>query len=345
MNRFADNGELQQTFYKEIVRCFLDESIDSLTCEPIHSGFSGAEIIRVSASEQTFALRCWPENSLPRLRILTLHGFLKHLHEFGLPVAVPILERRSQLSLVRLGKNYWQLEPWLLGEQITGGAITDDHVQSMMQTIAKMHCASELYRTSHSGTKWFITTNEPVPAIIERIELIERWTPSRLARSGEAIQDAPLEFRTIAQAILANYQPRSAQIRLELKQLSSHHCELFTCWRDLWRDHILFSNKRVTGIIDASAARYDHVGTDISRLLGSLFGDNQQRWAAALVEYQRVRPLSELDLQLIRVLDRSSVLLSGMTWLQRWEKRLIDLNRLPAIVERMQSILQRMHAL
>lgn len=329
----------------QIVQRFCKESAAAIHLESIQSGFSGAGIFRVTTPTATFALRRWPVNSLPRLRILMLHQFLKNLSEFDLPVAVPVLDRESQITTVRAENTYWQLEPWLPGEQITVDAASAEHIQSMMQTIAKIHFASETYMTSHSGTEWFKTTTERCPAILERIDLIEQWTPSRLARCGEAIAAAPQGFQTVSQAILQNYRIHFESILKELRQFSPHRCRLFTCWRDLWRDHILFSENQVTGVIDASAARYDHVGTDLSRLLGSFFGDNQQRWSYALDEYQKVRPLSNLDLELIRILDRSSVLLSGMTWIDRWARRKLDINQLAAIVARMETIETRMHHL
>jgi Ser/Thr protein kinase RdoA (MazF antagonist) len=89
------------------------------------------------------------------------------------------------------------------------------------------------------------------------------------------------------------------------------------CLRDVWHDHVLFQEDEVTGLIDPSAARTDTVAADISRLAGSLIADDRLAWGKAIDAYQSVRPLSREEAALVGILDRSGVLLSGMTWLER----------------------------
>ena len=55
----------------------------------------------------------------------------------------------------------------------------------------------------------------------------------------------------------------------------------------------------------------------LSRLIGSLVEDNREQREIALAAYQAVRELSSVELQLIEVLDRAAILLSGFNWL-RW---------------------------
>ncbi len=115
-----------------------------------------------------------------------------------------------------------------------------------------------------------------------------------------------------------------------LERASQNRLPLQPCIRDVWHDHVLFTNERVTGLIDFGALRDDHIATDIARLLGSLVRDDQAGWVAGLSAYEQLRPLTPLDRQLVTVYDQSGVLLSAMNWLQ-WlfidGRRFDDLSR------------------
>jgi Ser/Thr protein kinase RdoA (MazF antagonist) len=116
------------------------------------------------------------------------------------------------------------------------------------------------------------------------------------------------------------------------------------CLRDVWHDHVLFCGDEVTGLIDASACRAENVVIDLVRLVGSLAGDESAAWDVALDEYQQARSLSVEEVSLLHVLDRSSVLLTGIRWVERiaCEPRLADDER---VALRMRSILQRLEHL
>ena len=72
----------------------------------------------------------------------------------------------------------------------------------------------------------------------------------------------------------------------------------------------------VTGIVDFGAMRVESVAADLARLLGSLAGDDPQAWQARPGRYQQVRSLSDDELRLVTVFDRTTVLLGGLQWLE-----------------------------
>lgn len=339
------NPTEEPTTEQLIAQRFLQVPLHSIECRPIASGFSGAGITQVLTSTETYALRRWTQPSLPEQRILELHRFLAYLKSQEIPVAVPILEPVRRCSLIFQDQTYWQLEPWLPGKGFIGAAIGHSECQSMMQALARMHLASEHYIATDHGAEWFGRLQGPAPAVLERLRMTEQWTPHRVKKCQEALQFSPTEFSKLALSILDHFPVHAERIANQLRRLSSQSYQLFPCWRDLWRDHVLFLNGTVSGFIDASATRTDHVGTDLSRLLGSLFADDQEQWKHTLSEYQQVRMLSPLDLELVKVLDQSSVLLSGMTWIDRWKTQTINHHQLPAILERMNAIGKRMQSL
>jgi len=100
----------------------------------------------------------------------------------------------------------------------------------------------------------------------------------------------------------------------------------------------------VTGLIDFGALRIDTPLADIARLVGSLAGDDQAARQFALESYDSLRPLSRQDRELIDLLDRANVVLSGLNWL-RWlylERR--DMGPLPPIVRQLDDIVARLAA-
>jgi hypothetical protein len=79
--------------------------------------------------------------------------------------------------------------------------------------------------------------------------------------------------------------------------------------------------------------------------LGSFFEDDRERWDAALRCYPLTESFSTTEHQLLGVLDRSSVLLSGLTWIDRWRGQQIPAELLLEVVSRMRIIARRLEAL
>ena len=103
----------------------------------------------------------------------------------------------------------------------------------------------------------------------------------------------------------------------QLQAMQRQTFRLQPCLRDVWHDHVLFVEDTVTGLIDPGACRTEHVCTDLARLLGSLVGDDTERWRQAVATYCQFRSLDDNELHLLAVLDRSAVVLSPLSWLQR----------------------------
>ena len=72
------------------------------------------------------------------------------------------------------------------------------------------------------------------------------------------------------------------RLRTALEDMSSVPVPLHPCLRDIWHDHVLYTEDHVTGIVDLSAARTENVAADLARLLGSLLGPGDGRWELAL---------------------------------------------------------------
>jgi homoserine kinase type II len=285
-------------------------------------------------------LRGWPRGGLSPRRILELHRFLRFLAERGLnvlPVPVPAINGET---LVLHAGRWWQLEPWMPGTADFHRRPSDARLIAAMQLLARLHQAAACYQPSASGQEWFAARELAVsPAVRERIDLLDGWTAERIRHAGDALRgDAVDRFGELARDILDCLQRVRRRLRTELEDMSRIRVPLHPCLRDVWHDHILFTQDHVTGIVDPSAARTENVAADLSRLLGSLLGPSDPRWEAALDAYAAVRPLSDHERALVRVLHETGVLLSGLTWVDRRVRGHIAPEILPAVIARLERI-------
>jgi len=107
----------------------------------------------------------------------------------------------------------------------------------------------------------------------------------------------------------------AGDVLVELEACQSSQVPLQFCAGDIWRDHVLFQGDRVVGLVDFGSSRVDNVSADLARLLGSMAGDDPERWRIGLAAYQAIRPLEEAERRLVKAFDRSTVLMSGLNWI------------------------------
>lgn len=100
-----------------------------------------------------------------------------------------------------------------------------------------------------------------------------------------------------------------------MASLSECQVPVFPVTRDLWHDHVLFTGDEVTGIVDFGAMRIDSAACDLSRLLGSLVGNDREAWEFARRAYNSTRPLSADEWKLAEALDEANMILAGLNWL------------------------------
>jgi Ser/Thr protein kinase RdoA (MazF antagonist) len=120
---------------------------------------------------------------------------------------------------------------------------------------------------------------------------------------------------------------------------------LTPCLRDIWHDHVLFVGDQVTGFVDFGALKAESVAADVARLLGSLLGDDREGWEIGLNAYQRHRPLSRDELELVAAFDQANVLLAGIQWLEWIYLEHRKFERLDLIVDRVSDNLSRLTVL
>lgn len=334
---------IDSTVIGDVLRCY-EPTRDADDVSFPAGGFSGAVVARVRTSTGEFCLRGWPINSLPAKRIRGLHRLLRHVFQQGVTcVAVP-LESIAGDTLLRRHERYWQLEPWLPGTADFWSNPGEPRLRAAARSLANWHRAAASFVPDDDSASWFSNRRQAAsPAVGERLERIRRLQRTGYERLRQAVpRENPGEFHAIGRHILDLFPRVASAVESELTIATQSRFDLQPCLRDVWHDHVLFAGDDVTGLIDASACRSENVATDLARLFGSLIEDDRDAWDIAIDEYRRHADLSISELALVQVLDRSTVVLAGMTWLARdlIEKQVVADN--PRVVSRLMKIASRL---
>ncbi len=308
------------------------------------AGFSGAHIARLETAQGSFCLRGWPVGSLPQERILGLHRLLSHVFRAGhleVPVPVPAVNGET---LVTWNSRYWQVEPWMPGQADFWSHPSPIRLRDAMSRLALFHQITRDYTDSGSARNWFYHADQThSPAVLERLAYLNEWKHTKILRFREALAtEIPSELREVGQEFAARFERVANLLGMKLEMLSRVKFPLQPCLRDLWHDHVLFTDEKVTGLIDASACRTDNVATDLSRLLGSLLRDDRAAWDLALREYEQHRPLQAHEKALLEGLDQSGVFLSGLAWMDRLVLQRERVSQLANVLMRLDLIRQRL---
>ena len=311
----------------------------SVTVTPATPGFSGARVFRVTIGETALCVRQWPVG-IPRERLQAIHGLLRHLGSHKeVPVPVPIRSADGR-SIVTFDEQFWQVEPWLPGEADFDQQPTEERLVSAMTGLAKWHHLAAQYEPPHRDIDWLLPSHEDrSPTVSARLRGLVQCRAGLNEAERRLMLEPDDRFRSVRQEIAIHFRRLADSIGRELQQVESLSVRQQPCIRDLWHDHLLFCDDRLTGIIDFGAVKTDSVACDLSRLLGSLFGNDASAWQRALDAYEQTRPLTTAEHQLLRPLNRSGILLSGMTWLQRRAENRISVEQLPHVITRLEKII------
>jgi homoserine kinase type II len=295
-------------------------------------GMSGAQFWRVHAPRGLLCLRRWPKEHPSPDRLDFIHSVLRHAERQGVDfLPLPIAAENGATYAEHSG-HLWELSRWLPGTADYIDAPSNAKLKAAMKALAKFHVA---------------TADVQVPAgapsaVAKRLFRLQELTQGSLKVLSQAID--PLvwpELVPLARQFLASLQsalPRAIEM---LRPLQGVSLPLQPCIRDIWHDHVLFTNNLVTGIVDFGAVDIDTPACDVARLLGSLVDDDPGGWQTGLAAYSKHRPPSADESAAVRALDASGTLLAGCNWI-RWiyiEGR--EFENPKQVVERFRRILSR----
>ncbi len=296
---------------REVMRRF---GLAAAPAEPLGNcgGFSGARLWRVRSDRAAFCLKAWPPDMTAE-RHREIVRLLRHARKTGLAFLPTISDH------VEHAERLWDLADWMPGTADFHAQPSPGRLRAVCVALARLHVV------------WaeFASTPQPCPAVIRRLILARQWL-------GKAIPNVPGLER--AREIVDKHIPDLLRL---LEPWRSVPMPAQPCVCDVWHDHILFTSNDVTGLIDFGAIKIDNVAVDLARLLGSLVGDDSAELGSGLDAYAQIRPLSETERTLVRVLDRTGVVLGLANWLRRLFQNGPEYRNRTAVARRMEQLILR----
>lgn len=217
----------------------------------------------VNTSDKQFVLTIFETLANSQINFyLQLTDFLS---QHKIPCPNPIYDITNQVI------NSLQNKPAVLFPKLSGQTleqVTTDHCQQIAQTIAKMHLLTNNYKTvqkNYFGNDWLKKT---IDIILPKLNSSQ----CKLLTNAVNIQTS-FDFKLCPKGII--------------------HADIF-------RDNVLFTNNKLTGIIDFYFACTDIYLLDLAILINDWCFDNDQQFdqeksEAIITSYEKIRPLSESE--------------------------------------------------
>jgi Ser/Thr protein kinase RdoA (MazF antagonist) len=273
-------------------------------------GFSGAKIWWLDTPRGPACLRRWPQEHPSQERLEFIQAVLWHVDQEGFHLVPVPYETRTHAGYVACDGHFWEITPWMPGCADYHRLPCPKKLRAAMTTLAQFHRAAATFPLPDSP-------RSTSPGMSERLERMRALSDGGKARIKRDIRhgDWP-ELTSRASQLCDLFEVGASKVKQLLEAATCLQVELQPCIRDIWHDHVFFKDSHVSAIIDFGAMRPENVAADVARLLGSMVHDDVVGWHVGLSAYQSVRSLSEEESLLVAAFDRSTVLMSGLQWLE-----------------------------
>jgi Ser/Thr protein kinase RdoA (MazF antagonist) len=280
-----------------------------LTALGNHGGFSGARLWRLETPVGPRLLRAWPLDPSFPSRLDFLHSLMACARREELTFVPAVFTTGQGSTWVDFLGQFWELTEFLPGRADFHASPTRRRLEAACQALAQVHHSWERVPGVGPG---------PCPALARRLHRFQEWR--QLVQAGWRPERKRDWSEKLAAAVEQAWRVLPSwveQLPLRLLPWTGQVWPLQPCLCDVWHDHVLFEEERVTGLVDYGAVKVDHVAVDLARLLGSLVEDDLAAWHVGLRAYRQVRSFSEREEELLHLLDRGGTVVGISNWL-RW---------------------------
>lgn len=324
---------LELSAIRRILERYPDVVVQSV--EPLGGagGYSGAAFWKVHSPDQVLCLRRWPKEHPSQDRLKEIHDVLSYVAENGFAKVTAPIPLPGGHTFVSDSGYLWELTHWLAGKADFHEMPHPERLDAALVALAEFH----------RGAASFVQTRGVPPGIAGRLRQLNGLCQGGVNEFTAALSKLNWpEFNRLAATVLQLFSTNAVETKRLLEIVSHFQVLLQPCIRDIWHDHVLFEGNEVSGFVDFGAMRVDHVACDISRLLGSFVGSDRQLWPRGLRAYESLRPLSDDEKVLVETYDRSTVLLSGVNWVQWIAVEGREFSDRRRVLKRMEDIVGRM---
>ena len=305
--------------------------IDAQEVRAVSGGFSGAAVFRVdTADDRRFAARAIPSSTATSLKRQTqIMQMLAFIHQSGMNcVAAPRQLRAASHALPpvaspvnawfsRQAKRLWQVSLWRDGSPVGKTELDPDRAAAAIGIVHEFHALAYEWAERHNSDE-LTPRDGPSLAVLKRRQILQTLADGELSTLSTQIHrlSSPLhESSEQLVGVLRRHLPKLIQ---DTESAAAGRWRLQPVIRDLWKQHVLFTESRVTGLVDFWECASDHVFVDFSRLFRSWAGADNILVSRLWRETLRGHLIRQADRQLLDVLDACTVLLSPLTWLRRF---------------------------
>jgi Ser/Thr protein kinase RdoA (MazF antagonist) len=263
----------RETSAREVLKAFGPPWSDgNARLKPTTAGWSGGHVFRVTTSWDEGALRCFPAETR-RERVEAIHAVQISARAHGLSAVPDIIATTSGDRFVPSEGHLWELADWKKGQP---APVAEPHPEHLRELARILHHWYDAARTPEIARVFGSTTpNQVVDCFLSRGRTSSPGIQRRLEIFGRARELPPLDPERLSPAertlSLATDQ-LYARTRTWFEELAAWQkvplsCEL--CLRDLHREHLLFDNERVSGLIDFGSVGFDSPAVDLARYVSS----------------------------------------------------------------------------
>lgn len=270
-----------------------------------NSGFSGHPVYRIQTDQGLFALKTLVRRTHDPLGSFHQRVLLACEDPRTSLLAVPLLEK-SGSAWFRHREHDWEVTRWLPGAADFNSAPSLARLKSVLEELAGFHRRAAI----------FCRQLGPSRTLQHRAAELATWS-----RDLESLK-APLRAANIAQDFDSSwplYQLLAQGIAKLLPRAdfwSQKTWPLQPIIRDLWHDHLLFTDQSLSGVIDLETIAMDIVSCDLARLLGSLEWPDSQLWEVGLELYQHGSRLTPELVEVVPWLHGAGTVLGAIYWLK-----------------------------
>lgn len=271
---------------------------------PWRPAATGTSAAHVWLAPPLFALKCQPDTPLTRDRIRFAQNITAMASKTELTPRT-VLSRLCEKIVIHRG-TLWTMESFVPGVPLAVDA-------NAMQIAIACSAISQLHAAWASAAKMAAS----IPAVERRLAAFARLTPK-----------ADTESIAIYHAM--------KRLLPELRKLQQP-AMIHPTHGDLHREHVLFENDRVAGVIDFTAAKDDHPAADLARFLGEF----PQHRAAGVAAYHAAGGAAAVTAEMVRTLAQAGDVGAAVFWMERRGTRELDANeamRFESILERIRCI-------